>query len=131
MDRRQQKTRTAIFQAFTALLDSRNLGSITVQDIIDELEPLGIDGIGMNCSLGPDLAIGVIREFSEKTKLPLVFKPNAGKPILASDGSTVSDYDAKTFVREIAPALEFVDYIGGCCGCNWEYIRELAEKIKG
>ena len=103
----------------------------SVQDIIDELEPLGIDGIGMNCSLGPDLAIGVIREFSEKTKLPLVFKPNAGKPILASDGSTVSDYDAKTFVREIAPALEFVDYIGGCCGCNWEYIWELAEKIKG
>lgn len=102
----------------------------SVQDIIDELEPLGIDGIGMNCSLGPDLAINVIREFSEKTKLPLVFKPNAGKPILASDGSTVTDYDAKTFVREVAPALEFVDYVGGCCGCNWEYIRELAEKIK-
>lgn len=35
MDRRQLKTRNAIFQAFTELLDSRNYSSITVQDIID------------------------------------------------------------------------------------------------
>lgn len=35
MDRRQQKTRTAIFEAFTSLLDSQNYGSITVQEIID------------------------------------------------------------------------------------------------
>lgn len=36
MDRRQQKTRKAIFLAFTELLNKRNYMSITVQDIIDE-----------------------------------------------------------------------------------------------
>ena len=36
MDRRQQKTRTAIYRAFTTLLDRQNFHSITVQDIIDE-----------------------------------------------------------------------------------------------
>lgn len=36
MDRRQQKTRTAIFRAFTELLNRRNYSNITVQDIIDE-----------------------------------------------------------------------------------------------
>ena len=108
----------------------RTMMGNTVGRVIEELEPLGIDGIGMNCSLGPAEAIPVIRSFAEQTELPLVFKPNAGLPQLAEDGSTVSDYDAETFVREVLPALEYrVKYLGGCCGTDPSYIKALRESI--
>ena len=101
----------------------------SVQDTIDTLAPLGIDAIGINCSLGPDLALPIIKEFSEKTDLPLLFKPNAGKPILSKDGAAVSPYSAEQFAADVAPALQYVSYIGGCCGSDAEYIKEIKKLL--
>ena len=101
----------------------------SVQDTIDTLAPLGIQAIGLNCSLGPDLALPIIKEFSEKTDLPLLFKPNAGKPIMSADGTTSVAYTAQQFAEDIKPALEYVSYIGGCCGSDEEYIKEIKKLL--
>ena len=103
----------------------RTMMGNSVEDVIETLAPLGIDGIGMNCSLGPLLAVPIIREYAEKTELPLFFKPNAGMPVKLEDGSTGYDCTPERFAAEVAPALELVTYLGGCCGTDADYIRQL------
>ena len=93
----------------------------SVEQVCRELEAIGVDAVGMNCSLGPELALPVIEEFSRQTKLPLVFKPNAGMP-----GQTT---DPEIFAELVASAAEYVSYIGGCCNCNASYIEALKKHI--
>ena len=110
---------------YTALPEGKKL-----EDIVEELSELGVDGVGLNCSQGPETALPIILEFAEKTQLPLVFKPNAGKPVLAEDGSVLTAYDAATFVRDVEPALDKVAYVGGCCGSSPDYIRALKARLE-
>jgi 5-methyltetrahydrofolate--homocysteine methyltransferase len=120
-----------VFCSMTFDKRGRTMMGNTVARVVEELEPLGIEAIGMNCSLGPVEALGVIRSFAEETDLPLVFKPNAGLPVLRDDGTMVSDYDAARFVAEVLPALADgrVKYVGGCCGTDPDYIRALGEAL--
>lgn len=114
------KTGLPVICSMTFHKRHRTMMGDTVQKIVDTLSPLGISGIGMNCSAGPVEALEIIREFYEKTSLPLYFKPNSG----------MSDtYSAQQFAREVQPALDFVSYIGGCCGTDDEYIREIKKYI--
>lgn len=94
----------------------RTMMGNSVAQIVAALEPMGISALGMNCSYGPVKALEIIREYSRHTKLPLYFKPNAG---------VGESYGPEDFAAEIAPALDYVSYIGGCCGCDDSYIRAL------
>lgn len=93
-----------------------------IEDICEELEEIGVDAVGMNCSTGPVEAAEIIREYAENTKLPLYFKPNSGMGEL---------YDAKKFAQEVAPVLPLVSYIGSCCGSDETYTEELRKLIEG
>ncbi len=93
------------------------------------LEGLGADVIGMNCSVGPDLMVPVVKKMAEYTSLPILVSPNAGLPEV-EDGETVYNVDADGFadtMLEIAKAGGCI--LGGCCGTTPEYIRKTKEKI--
>ena len=56
------------------------------------LEGLGVDALGVNCSLGPKQLKGVVETLLEKSSLPVLVKPNAGLPV--TDGEkTYYDID--------------------------------------
>lgn len=91
------------------------------------MEGLGVNAVGINCSLGPSEILPLAKELSEWTNLPLVIKPNAGLP----DPET-GEYrlGAEDF------ALQMMEYTGlpllaagGCCGSDPSYIRSLSENL--
>jgi 5-methyltetrahydrofolate--homocysteine methyltransferase len=102
----------------------------SAEDMIDTLKPYDtVKAVGLNCSLGPDAAVPIMKTFHELTDMPLIFKPNAGKPSV-TDGETKMQFDMDTFVKDAVPALDYgVRYIGGCCGTNAAYIDRLRKAI--
>lgn len=89
------------------------------------LTGLGVDAVGINCSLGPDEIFPIAKCMSEHTDLPLVVKANAGLP----DPKTgLYKIDAESFAKSMARFSEIgVRYVGGCCGTSPEYIKRLKE----
>ena len=119
-----------IFTMMTFTEVGKTIMGHSVERFIETIADLPVTAAGLNCSLGPDKAVPIIASFRQYTDLPLIFKPNAGKPILAEDGSEKVQYDVDTFVEDSMPALEHdVKYIGGCCGSSPAYIRALKNKI--
>ena len=98
--------------------------------MISLLEGLGVDAIGLNCSLGPDKMLGILPTFAEYSSTPLLIMPNAGLPKVV-DGKTVFDVSVDEFAECMAKAADMgARILGGCCGTNPLYIEKVASVLK-
>ena len=104
--------------------DGKLMTGATPEAMVAMLEGLGVDAIGANCSVGPDLLMDVIGKMVAVSSTPIFAKPNAGLPI-EKDGKTVYDIDAGTFGRQMQDMAGLgVSILGGCCGTTPNYIQE-------
>lgn len=88
------------------------------------LEGLRVDALGINCSLGPDKMLPVVRELLENSSTPVIVNPNAGLPVI-KDGKTEFNVDAKAFAKSMTEIAKLgACILGGCCGTTPEYIKE-------
>jgi len=94
------------------------------------LEGLGVDAVGINCSLGPEQMLGIVPELLKHASVPVIVNPNAGLP-KSADGGTVYDVDADAFSDIMAAFVRMgAAIVGGCCGTTPEYIKKTIEKTK-
>ncbi|NLJ58490.1 MAG: dihydropteroate synthase [Tissierellia bacterium] len=95
------------------------------------LEGLGVDGLGINCSLGPKEIVPIVEELLKWTNLPILVQANAGLP-LVDQGHTRYCVGAEEFAEEYYKLVKSgVNLLGGCCGTSPEYIKKIKEKISG
>lgn len=100
------------------------------QAIVTLLEGLGVDALGMNCSLGPAQMEAFLPDFIKYASIPVAVVPNAGLP-RSENGQTVYDVDADEFADIMADITAGgARIIGGCCGTTPEYIKKMVERTK-
>ncbi len=94
------------------------------------LEGLGVDALGLNCSMGPKQMLEIAAETAKHASVPIIVNPNAGLPKVV-DGKSVFDVDAEEFSDIMCDIVKAgATIIGGCCGTTPEYIRKTVEKTK-
>ncbi len=108
----------------------RTFTGCTVESFAATAAGLGVDGIGINCSLGPVEILPFAKRLCRcvPAGMPVFVKPNAGLP--NPDGSY--DITPEEFARDMLEYLPTgVSMVGGCCGSTPEFIRGLKEAFDG
>ncbi len=110
--------------------DKKLLTGASPAAMVAMLEGLGVDGIGVNCSVSPAQVGEVVEELLARSSLPVLVKPNAGLPVIV-DGKTEYDIKEEGFAGYIENFVKRgARLVGGCCGTTPAYIRAVADKIK-
>lgn len=108
----------------------RTFTGCTVESFGITAAGLGVDAVGINCSLGPAEILPFAKRLCRVVPagMPVFVKPNAGLP--NPDGSY--DMDAEEFAREMGEYLSTgISTVGGCCGTTPDYIRALRNAFEG
>ena len=95
----------------------------TPESMVAILEGLGVDALGVNCSLGPVQMIPIVERLVKAAHVPVLVNPNAGLP-KSVDGRTVYDVGPEEFAGYMKQIAELgAAAVGGCCGTTPDYIR--------
>lgn len=94
------------------------------------LEGAGAVAVGINCSVGPDQLVSVVRNIKENVSIPVIAKPNAGMPTIDDQGNAIYSMDAKSFAEHMKVLIENgASVVGGCCGTTPEFICEISRSL--
>lgn len=95
------------------------------------LEAAGADAVGINCSVGPDQLVSVIRSIHEAVSVPVIAKPNAGMPVIDDRGNAVYSMLPEEFAGHMKVLIDHgASVAGGCCGTTPAFIRALHDMIR-
>jgi 5-methyltetrahydrofolate--homocysteine methyltransferase len=88
-----------------------------------------IQGFGVNCGEGLEQYIELVKMVRKMTTLPLMAKPNAGRPELIR-GEVRYNETPDDFRRMIPELLAAgADFVGGCCGTTPAHIKVIREAV--
>lgn len=116
-----------IFATMTFEENGRTFTGCRPESMAITLEGLGVDAVGINCSLGPKELKEIVKKIIDNTNLPVIVQPNAGLPNII-EGKAIYDITEKEFSNSVRELVDIgVSIIGGCCGTTPKFTEELSK----
>ncbi len=105
----------------------RTLTGQTIEAFYNSVRHYPLTAFGINCSLGAEDMIPIVKEISGYCECPVICYPNAGLP------NELGGYDEtpEEMARHVEKMLPYINIIGGCCGTTPDHIKEIASIING
>ncbi len=101
-----------------------------IKTAVITLEALGVDGIGMNCGLGPDQMLELLKEMKKYSSTPIFIQPNAGLPVSVNGVTTYNVTPEEFAQKQLEIVKNGVCALGGCCGTTPDHIKAMIECCK-
>ena len=125
----KENTSLPIFCTMTFQEDGRTFVGTDPLTAVLTLQSLGIDAVGVNCSLGPNELLPIVDEILTYANIPVMVQANAGLPEM-KDGQTFYPLTVDDYGLAIEKMLKSgVRIVGGCCGTNPEFIQKIRQLI--
>ncbi len=120
----------AVLYSFTMQSDGTLFSGREVGPIFKELEQGGAAAVGFNCVAADSFTPALVSKLRRYVSLPLACKPNAGIPVIGSDGQAVYPMEAEEFAGILAQCQAMgADLLGGCCGTDPDFISRVRKKM--
>lgn len=123
-------TLTPIFAQVTLEASRRTLIGSDINCVVATLAAMKVDGIGLNCGLGPAEMFESIRNLSEVWPGLISVMPNAGLP-LVNHGEITYPLTADELAQWHRRLIEEcgVNLVGGCCGTTPDHIAAVRKML--
>ena len=123
----KENTKLPVFATLTYQQDGRTFTGTDPVCAAFSIQNLGIDALGVNCSLGPKEIMPIVDTLLKYSKIPVMVQANAGLPQLKDD-TTFYNITSSEFAYYAEQMIKNgVNIIGGCCGTTPEFIKKLRQ----
>ena len=116
----------AAMYSFTMQLDGSLFSGAEAGPVLRSLEEAGAAAVGFNCVSADMMTPYLVSKLRRWVKGPLLCKPNAGNPVINTQGIAEYDMTAEDFAVLAKQCLHNgATLLGGCCGTDPAYIRQV------
>ena len=118
----------AVMYSFVMQADGSLFSGMDAGPVLRSLEESGAAAVGFNCVAADRMTPYLVSKLRRYVRGPLLCKPNAGNPVIDTQGQAQYSMSPAEFAEVMHLCQENgATLLGGCCGTDSEFIRQLVE----